>query len=58
MVAEVRGDYVEALEASLELFQERIAELEFAQEDWGWTRLGGDAQNEFSRDHLHPDIAE
>lgn len=57
MVAEVRGDYVEALEASLELFQERIAELEFAQEDWGWTRLGGDAQNEFSRDHLRKMIS-
>ena len=49
--------YISQLEASNILFEERIAELEFAQEDWGWTRLGGEAQYEFSRDHLRRMIA-
>jgi hypothetical protein len=36
---------------------ERIAELEFAQEDWGWTRLGGEASYEFSREFLRRIVA-
>lgn len=48
---------VSQLESTVEVFQERIAELEFAQEDIGWTRLGGEAQYEFSRSHLRSMIA-
>jgi len=40
-------------DASLELYQERIAELEFALEDTGWQRLTlGGEQREFSREAL------
>lgn len=39
-------------DASLELQQERIAELEFALEDEGWRRLGLEGEMEFSRDGL------
>lgn len=46
------AEYLLQLESSLELYQERIAELEFASEDIGWTQLGGTAEYEFSRDHL------
>jgi len=37
---------------SLELFQERLTELELALEDQGWAKLGADNQREFSRDGL------
>lgn len=36
-----------------ELLQERLAELEFAIEDQGWTRLGHQFEREFSRDGLN-----
>lgn len=49
--------YITQLESTLELFQERIAELEFASEDIGWTQLGGTAEYEFSRQHLRKMIA-
>lgn len=40
------------LEDSLELMQERLAELELAIEDEGWQRLTGDGERELSRDGL------
>lgn len=46
-----------ALEASNEVLQERIAELEFATEDFGWQRLGGELGYEFSRDFLRRLVA-
>ncbi len=39
-------------EESLEIFQERLAELELALEDQGWMRLGIDTEREFSREGL------
>jgi hypothetical protein len=39
-------------EDSLDLLQERLAELEFALEDEGWVRLGLEGQREFSRSGL------
>lgn len=59
MVVSINNDerYLEQLESTVELFQERIAELEFAQEDLGWTRLGGDSSYEFSRQSLLSIIA-
>jgi hypothetical protein len=50
-------EYISQLESTVELFQERIAELEFAQEDIGWVQLTGDSNYEFSRDHLRRIIA-
>lgn len=44
--------YTRQLEATVELFQERIAELEFVEEDRGWERLNGGGSYEFSRDFL------
>lgn len=38
--------------ASLELMQERMAELEFALEDQGWERLSSESNCEFTRDAL------
>lgn len=40
------------LSANLELLNERLAELELAQEDEGWMRLSGDSDREFSREGL------
>jgi hypothetical protein len=37
---------------TLELLRERLAELELALEDTGWTRLGAGGEREFSRDAL------
>ena len=34
---------------SLDLYQERLAELELQLEDWGWQRLNSEARREFSR---------
>lgn len=48
MLTEQLGQYAD----TLDLFQERIAELELAQDDVGWQRLGGDSGNEFSREFL------
>jgi hypothetical protein len=42
----------ERYEASVELLQERLAELELAVEDAGWQRLAGESAREFSRDGL------
>lgn len=39
-------------EASLELYTERLAELEFQLEDWGWQRINAEARREFSRQGL------
>jgi len=40
------------LEQSLELMQERFAELELAIEDRGWVRMSTESQQEFSREGL------
>lgn len=45
------------LNDTIELLSERIAELEFAQEDMGWTRLGGESTYEFSFDFLKRIVA-
>jgi hypothetical protein len=50
-----RAELVErnvVLGSTVELFQERLAELEFALEDQGWRQLGGGAEAEFSRGAL------
>ncbi len=47
-IAELEADRGRASE-SLDLFQERIAELEFALEDINWTRLNLEGSHEFSR---------
>jgi hypothetical protein len=39
-------------EQTIELLEERIAELEFQKEDIGWTRLTGETDIELARDHL------
>lgn len=52
-----REQYVNQLEDTVELYQERIAELEFAQEDLDWIRVGGEPNYEFSRDFLRRIIA-
>src|SRR5437016_3060169 len=41
------------LENTIELLEERLAEIEFMQEDVGWTRLTGDSNLELSKDQLH-----
>jgi hypothetical protein len=37
---------------TIDLLQERLAELELHMEDDGWQRLGGDSDNDFSREAL------
>lgn len=49
--------YINQLENTVDLFQERIAELELAREDIGWVRLGGESSYEFSFDFLKKIIA-
>ena len=51
------AERMQQLEDTVELFQERIAELEFAQEDRGWERLSGDSTLEFSKGHLDKIVA-
>lgn len=52
------GDFTKLEEAAqqngnnLELLQERLAELELAQDDAGWSRLSGESETEFSREYL------
>lgn len=52
-LTEQLGQYAD----TLDLFQERIAELELAQDDAGWRRMGGDDGNEFSREFLRRIVA-
>lgn len=47
-LAEIRRE----VNTTLDFFQERIAELEFALEDQGWNRLSGGSETEFSRSAL------
>lgn len=47
----------EQLSNTVELFEERIAELEFAQEDVGWEQLNGSNAYEFSSAHLKKIVA-
>ena len=49
---EITEQYVGQLQETLVLFEERIAELEFAVEDEGWIRQGGGCNYELTRDHL------
>lgn len=50
-------DEREQYESSLTYLHERIAELEFAQEDVGWLRLGGEYAYEFSKHGLRQIIS-
>lgn len=50
-------DVVDRLLASIDMFQERIAELEFAEEDRGWVNHYGEQNIEFARHHLLKIIA-
>jgi len=47
-LTELQGQY----ENNLELFQERITQLEIALEDFGWVRMIGESNQEFSRQGL------
>ena len=46
------GEAIEQREASLQLFEERMAELELALEDINWIRQGFENEKEFSREGL------
>ena len=50
-------DYINRLESTIELFQERMTELELSQEDMGWVRLGGESSYEFSLHYLRQIVA-
>lgn len=43
---------IQAGDDTIELFQERLAELELALEDVGWTKLSHESDREFSKDAL------
>lgn len=45
-------EVAQQLEGNTELFQERLAELELALEDQGWSRLAADGDSDFSRGAL------
>lgn len=50
--AVVLSEQEQQLNDTVELLQERIAELELASEDLGWLRLGGEGTTEFTREFL------
>lgn len=50
-------EYAQQLEGTVSLFEERIAELEFAREDAGWVKVGIDRDVEFRADYLRKIVA-
>jgi hypothetical protein len=50
-------EYSRQLEDTVDLFQERLAQLEFAREDEGWIRLGIERNVEFSGDYFRKIVA-
>lgn len=51
------GNTAAQYEDTIELLQERFADLELQMEDWGWARMVAEGDREFSRDGLDRVIA-